>query len=693
MGSVPTLDTAQALTSCCAVEINNSPASIDTFIKRFWELEELSCPPVQCPDDVECETHYQTTTERDPVSGRYTVSLPFREDAFSLGDSYNIAYKRFICLERKLESSPRLREAYDNVISEYMQNNYLIPAIPDTANNLNSPSYIIPHHGVVREDKSTTKLRVVLDASCKTSSGVDLNSILHSGPNLQGDLFQIILNFRLFAIALSADCRQMFLQIAVREKDCRFQRILYRFNPNDSITIYEFKRVCFGLRSSPFHALRTVKQLVADDRHKYPVAAEIASSSLYMDDLVFSVRTEEEGVTAATQLINMFKGAQWDLVKWSSNSASISQGLPESHKLSSDLEFDKINQHKILGLLWSHTTDSFFFKISPPGDKCTKRVILSTIARLWDIMGFVAPTILYAKLLIRQIWLLKLDWDDQPPPRIIKTWKQFCLELPSLNRFNIPRHLGVVDGSVATLLGFSDASEQAYGAAVYLHLQMGDSSSVQLVCAKSKVAPIKTISIARLELCAAVLLSKLLRIVYDNFNPRYKMNVLAFTDSKVVLYWIKSSPHRWHTFVANRVVTLNDNLSSDNFHHVAGSENPADCLSRGLTPNQLINHPLWLHGPTWAFNSAEWPIYEVHDFSNLNVPEQKTLSHAGLTVANESVLYTLALRMSSWTKLLRTLVYIFRFAKLLPYKNSRAISIIDLEFAENKLIHTYIFCN
>ncbi|XP_041984803.1 uncharacterized protein LOC121737249 [Aricia agestis] len=250
MGAVPTSHSSRYTTSCCSVLQENN---INSLVKRFWELEEISAPPSMSHKDLECEEHFRATTVRDN-SGRYIVALPFCGDPYSLGDSYAVALRRFHCLERKLNSSPNLRRAYNDVIRDYIDKYFLSPVVSDNADCV--PAYYIPHHGVVREDKISTKLRVVLDASCRTTSGQSINDILHTGPNLQGDLFNIIINFRLFKIALSADCRQMFLNIGVHESDRRFQRIFYRFSNDEPITVYQFNRVCFGLRSSPYHALR-----------------------------------------------------------------------------------------------------------------------------------------------------------------------------------------------------------------------------------------------------------------------------------------------------------------------------------------------------------------------------------------------------------------------------------------------------
>ncbi|XP_073967338.1 uncharacterized protein [Choristoneura fumiferana] len=574
MGSVPAVVQApykyKFTTACCAV-VHESP--LDQVLKKFWELEEVTAPPAHSRDDLECEHHFRTTTTRDD-SGRYTVALPFSDDVYKLGDSHTAAYRRFLCLERKLEASSALRTAFDDIIREYVNKGYLS-------------------------------------------------------------------------------------------------------------------------ESSPFHALRVVHQLIADDGGQFPIAATIASTSTYMDDVCFSIMADDSAtndetvaIAASKELINLFKRGQFDLVKWTCNSESVLREIPASHRASTELEIDKGVPQKILGLHWNKVGDFFYFKVNEPDTACTKRAILSTVARLWDNVGLVAPTILYAKLLIQELWLIKCDWDETPPQRIVELWDQFCAELPRLNEIRIPRHLGVVQGCTAMLLGFGDASERAYGGVVYLRVANGADVTVQLVCSKSKVAPLKTASVARLELCAAVLLSKLMRTVLDNFEPRYKINqIYAFTDSKIVLCWINSSPHRWQTFVANRVVKIVENVPADCFHHVAGVQNPADCLSRGLSPAKLIGHPLWYQGPPWVLNDpTEWPIKE-HDRDAVGegeIPELKPLAHAVTTDSAESPLYTLAQRTSSWSKLLRITVYVCRFLKLLPRRAT--VSRSDLEVAEKKII-------
>nr|CAI5842568.1 unnamed protein product [Callosobruchus analis] len=279
-------------------------------------------------------------------------------------------------------------------------------------------------------------------------------------------------------------------------------------------------------------------------------------------------------------------------------------------------------------------------------------------------MGFIGPVILYAKLLIKEVWLANCDWDDTPPACILKLWKEFCSELHLLNSIQIPRHVGIFQASVVNLVGFADASEKAYGAVVYFSVSNNNTNKMYLLCSKSKVSPTKTVSLARLELCAALLLSELL-----------------YSDPLLDPF----TPHRWSTFVANRVSKIHSLCSPQYFRHISGSENPADCLSRGLTPAQIIDHPLWFNGPPWSELSPDkWPIRTFDPATISKPPEEKTNTLAVTVPSERPLLLEVAERTSSWSKLLRIVVYVYRFIKSLPHR--KYITASDLDFAELRII-------
>jgi hypothetical protein len=576
-----------------------------------------------------------------------------------------------------------IKDAYNDIVKEYIEKGYL-----SKVNDGLSGGYYIPHHAVHRDDKSSTKLRIVLDASCKTSNGKSLNDILHTGKNLQMEIFNVLLNLRLFPIVVNADIRQMYLQIKVQEEHKCYQRILYRFDSEASLQTYQFERVTFGMRCSPFLAIRTIRQLGVDEGAKFPLAAEILERDIYMDDVVSSVESVSEALDLSYQLIELFKAGGFELVKFTSNNTSVLEGLPESSRLAKEIKFDGGEILKVLGMHWLPQEDLFSFRVDVTNYRHTKRSILATIARLWDVLGFVSPCILYAKLILRKLWIQRLDWDSPLPVDVLELWTDFIGQLRLLENVKIPRHVGVFHKNCRfSLIGFADASEKAYGAVIYTHVQYESGSNcVKLLCAKSRVAPVKTVSIPRLELCAALLLAQLLNSVQTIYSSRLnKLNIIGYSDSVVVLNWIHSSPHRWQTFVSNRVARIHELVDFKIFRHVDGKHNPADCISRGLTPSQLLNHDMWFEGPSWLKTSvSEWPFKPFKE-SSLDMPEEKTFSFSTISAEVPTpLLVDLASRMSSWSKLLHCIVYICRFAGMLMRQPFVASS--DLNFAEKRII-------
>lgn len=674
MGDVTVTSPPRATRALCA--FTHEP--LNQTLEKFWNLEEVPSKKFLSPDDKECEQIFTATTTRND-NGSYAVDLPFKQTPDNLGNSFVIAKRRFSMLENKFLKYPQLRDKYDDVIRDYLDKGIISLVPPE---EYSTPGFCLPHHPVIRNDKSTTKIRQVLDGSCKSDSGLSLNDILHTGCNLQADIFHILLNVRIFRVAFFADVRQMYLCIEVHPHHRSFQRFLYRFSPEVPLEMYHFNRVCFGIRSSPFLALRTLRQLASDERERFPHAAAVLERDVYMDDLASSASSSEEAVAIANQLISLFKAGGFDLVKWTSNSPQLLEHIPISHRQSEDVSFGDGDTLKILGLRWLPASDEFVFDVSPPQLSGTKRAILSATARLYDVLGFVGPVILYSKLLIKELWLLRMDWDDLPPPQISHLWEQFISELPLISALKFPRHLGVEKNSKLTLLAFADASEKAYGCVIYAHVVVENQDPViSLICSKSKVAPVKTVTVARLELCAIVLMSKLLRTVHDVLSQRHPIaDTFAFSDSEVALCWVHSSPHRFTTFVANRIAQCQNNFAPEHFYHVPGSDNAADCLSRGLLPSRLKDHNLWFRGPPWAsLPVSDWPI-TAFSASSTKLPEEKTTALVANTNSNEHWLLELSEKFSSWNRFLRTVVMVLKFLKRLP--RNREITADDLDAAE-----------
>uniref|UniRef100_A0A8D8SBS8 Integrase catalytic domain-containing protein n=1 Tax=Cacopsylla melanoneura TaxID=428564 RepID=A0A8D8SBS8_9HEMI len=664
--------------------------SLDTMVHKLWELEDIPDVGASPYNDEEalCEELYKNTVSRD-VSGRFTVALPFKESPDVLGDSYMNAKKRLLSLEKKLEKSPEFRQGYNEALRNFIDSGHM--SLSDNHNVSGDPVFILPHHAVIKQS-SSTPIRPVFDGSCVTSTQKSLNDILFSGPNIYSDLFVVLCNMRLFSIGICSDIRKMFRQIFVRPQDREFQKILWRFDPHDPVSVYTLNTVVFGLKPSPWLALRTVKQLVIEEGAKYPIASHVVSRDIYMDDLVTSVADEHEAKELYTQLKDFFRSGGFELVKWSSNSLRLLQDIPESDRLLKPLELEDKGFQKILGMQWESKDDFFSFRIEENASDtpCTKRSILSFAAKIWDILGFLCPVIIKIKILLQQLWSQHLDWDDTPPYHIVKTWNEFRLEFQKLSQLKIPRHLGVLDHNMpVTLVGFSDASEKAYACVIYCRVVLpNDDVIVRFVCAKSKVAPLKTISIPRLELCGALLLSKLMFVIINTFQSRCNISdTYCFSDSTVALNWIKKCPSQLNTFVANRVTKIQHNVEKQHWFHCSGSDNPADYATRGLTPSELMHeHCIWFTGPSWLSQDiTEWNYHPVEVMNS--VPEEKKVIL--VSVENKpkcpfDFFSPIFKRFSSWSKLLHMFVYVLRFVKIIPTGDN--ISYSDIKIAEHYIL-------
>ncbi|XP_071572826.1 uncharacterized protein [Temnothorax nylanderi] len=324
---------------------------------------------------------------------------------------------------------------------------------------------------------------------------------------------------------------------------------------------YLLKTVTFGNTASPFLAIYCLLKLAYDNRDKYPLVYAALLESLYVDDVVSSVRTVERAIALRDQLLELFRSAGFELRKWASHSAALEGLDPEkcSQKMLISFESTEDQALKVLGLRWHSQSDSFGFQLNPLTRKCTKRTILSEVARIFDPLGFLVPLTFTAKRLIQRLWTLKLEWDDESPSDVRRQWERYQAEFDALTSLCIPRTFPAGDSVRRELHGFCDASEQGYGAVVYLRIVTPSGTKIVILCAKSKVAPLRAISLPRLELCAALLLANLIAYVRQVLRGHIDIDdEYAWSDAQVTLCWIRSSPYRWKTFVRNRVARIQD---------------------------------------------------------------------------------------------------------------------------------------
>ncbi|XP_065356165.1 uncharacterized protein LOC135950558 [Calliphora vicina] len=300
-------------TPSCSLVSYFCEISLDKEISRFWEVENLPRKNFISSSDKFCDDLYARTTRRG-IDGRYIVSLPFKDgypEKLSLGQSRNSAMAQFLRNETRLIRSPDMKSIYDSVVEEYIDLDHMVKVTPP--HNSKICPYYLPHHAVIKPESTTTKVRVVFNASSPSSNGLSLNDILHTGPILQSDLTLLILKWRFFKYVFNADIQKMYRQILVDPKHTVFQRILFRNSPNVIIQDYELKTVTFGVNCAPYLAIRTILQLADDIEATFPKASHILRSSMYVDDALAGAHSIQEAKESKKQLILALQSAGFSL--------------------------------------------------------------------------------------------------------------------------------------------------------------------------------------------------------------------------------------------------------------------------------------------------------------------------------------------------------------------------------------------
>lgn len=678
-------------------------AKIEFDLQKFWELENVSEQRTLSAEDQWTEEFFKRTHSRSDT-GKFCTRLPMKrqfDPSAVLGRSYTIALNRFHALERRLRRDPNLHAAYSQCINEYLQlgQMQLVTTTEDDhrTGNIFNCCYL-PHHAVVKESSSTTKLRVVFDASTKTSNGRSLNDVLTTGPALQCELIFVIMNWRFFKYVFIADIEKMYRRIEMHPEDAEFQRILWRPDPNSEIKIYKLITVTFGTSSAPYIAIRTVHQLAEDECHRFPLAAEVLKRHMYIDDVFSGGHTVESTKQLQLELINIMKSGSFDLRKWCSNCKEVLESIPVSHReKKADLLLNAAESVKALGLYWNPISDNFQFKFDFEFNmgQLTKRKVVATISRLFDPLGWLNPIVVIAKMHVKRLWQLGVDWDDTLPDDFSHEWHHYLEQLRDIERITIPRWLQTTEPMHSYELHiFCDGSMVAYSATVYLRsTHINQHVSTDLLIAKCRISPMKTITIARIELCGAVLAAKLENVVRQQISiPSVKLRSFFWTDSTIVINWLKGDPNRWQTFVSNRVNAILTTTQVHQWRHVPTKHNPADISSRGTTALNLIDHNLWWKGPTWLTEPASmWPVSEV----NPNQPEideaELKKSAARVHVATTSEVHNIISQFSSLTNLLRAITICLRFSHNGAKKNRHnrivsPITVAELRQSTRRLI-------
>ncbi|XP_025191316.1 uncharacterized protein LOC112591650 [Melanaphis sacchari] len=631
--------------------------SLEGLMYRFWEVEEPEVAPEAFTDNGRCEQIFRDKHVRLP-SGRFAVPLPFRapvsDDTFAR--SRETALKRFESLERKLATDSKLKSLYKDFMAEYLALGHM--SVAKTPGQ-----YYIPHHAICKNVGEDTKIRVVFDASAKDHSGMSLNRALLPGPKLQRDIVDILIRFRLFRHAFTADICKMYRQILILPEFRTYQHILWRDSPFDQVVDYELNTVTYGVNCAPFLALRVLRAIADSDGMSFPRVRDALYHQTYVDDICYGADTITEAVAVQSELNLVLARSGLELRKWSSNTHAILHAMPADHCVVKSMSFaddDSIGT-KVLGIHWHPNDDYFSCELRLEGSPTfTKRGILSLTAQFFDPLGFFAPAIFLAKYIMQRTWQTACEWDGPLPCDIRTDWAQFVSQLPQLSTIRIPRFCNTPPGTPCFLYGFCDASLRGYAAVVYLRvINAPRDSSVFLVGTKTKLAPIKPLTVPRLELNAALLLIRWLNRVKVALGDRVNIvDTFAWTDSLVVLSWLTIPHETFKQYVSNRVHQIQTVLPNCHWRYVPSIDNPADCASRGLTPSELPQFMLYWLGPRFI---KDLPNEWGRDRDRLpcsDLPEVRSIT---LLVQSKDPLSEWFTRFSSYDNMIRVVAWMRRF--------------------------------
>ncbi|XP_068684143.1 uncharacterized protein [Montipora foliosa] len=431
---------------------------VNETLKRFWELESIGIAEIEDPvmsQEEECAVaDFNRGLNFD--GHNYEVRLPWKRDPPKLESNYAQAFRRLESVERKLRQDPVKAMAYKTAINEYVAKGFE-EEVPYQSDDNGTVRYL-PHHAVFRDDKRTTKCRIVFDASAREGGEASLMDCILPGPPLQPNLASVLIRFRTHKICLIADIEKMFLQVKLAPEDRDVHRCLWRdLQPNEAPKVCRMQRLTFGVNASPFLAIATVHAHVNKYKEMSPYAVEEILQNMYVDDCLTGADTVDSTLKLQQEMSEITMTAAFNLTKWA------------------------------------------------------------------------------------ELWLKGLHWNDPLDNDTKAKWLSWKSESLQLKDVTIPRCFGngITQDSVVEVHGFGDASPNSYGAAVYIRIRdKQDNVSSQLVISKSRVAPMKKVSLPRLELLAAVVNARLLKFVVGAL-PMKVARVVRWSDSMVALHWIK----------------------------------------------------------------------------------------------------------------------------------------------------------
>ena len=588
------IDNFESVDNCNALEIARELNNYDALGFQVSSRAE---------DDSEALEAYKSNMYKDKNSNQYVVGFPWVNNIAPTWDdlesNYGIVHARFIETMKSLDKNPSKRQQYKETHEKEAAMDFIEEVPLSELKDRNVFKHYINHFPVFRTESATTKCRRVFDASLHKRGRSSLNDRMWKGSLMTPHILKVLLRMRLLRNLFTLDISKAFLRMVLKLSDRNYTCFFFRKNiddPNSPIVIWRFCSVLFGATSSPFLLNCTIADIL--DSNDFPFNLEV-----FVDNLFVLDENPKVMIHAAEKLIQIFEQAAMPLHEFASNNKSANEYFKSKELLTKETKL------KLLGMIWDYNNDQLFVK-QPEFDTkgLTKRILLSNIARIFDPIGFLNPITIHGRLLVQEAMECSYVWDAKLPSEFEVKWTEIIKLLKEALIIPIPRWIGMDPLSRLSLHTFTDSSDKALGAVVYL---VSPKSRV-FISSKAKVCPIKMehFTVPRKELTAMALGTRHLLFVNKALSKYINIRSLhIWSDSTLSLTWCSvKKPHK-ELFIRARVDDVQDKAEKNGIklHYIINSSNPADMLTKDT--GKKVDDPLWIKGPELLQNPEMWRPY------------------------------------------------------------------------------------
>ena len=618
--------------------------------KQLYSLDILGVEDRKEFDQEDVKKEFLENIQRKN-DGRYQIRIPWIEGRYPLDDNQMQSRARLNSLFRRMTAV--VRKEYDNIIEEQLAMG-IIEKVP-TEEPKGKRVFYMPHKPVVREGATSTKVRMVFDASSKPSrEAYSINECMNPGPALQPLLWDIMIRSRVAPVCVVGDVMKAFLQIEVNPDDRDAFRFLYRMENGDELHL-RFCRLPFGGESSPF-VLGGVLQHHLEITPGNEAVKRQLKENTYVDNIMGLVHNEDEASPFKEEAIKIMEKGQFPLAKWESNIQALDDSVEKSDT-------------KLLGINWNKRKDTYAVDVnSDLPTKVTQRTMLKRLASIYDPLGLLSPTLVNGKHLYRMAVDEKKGWDGELSEELTSKWiKWVC----SLKTVEVPRSIApyLEEVTALDLHHMMDASGKAVSAQTVAVVLQPTGITKGLLSSKSRIAK-RGLTIPRQELVACQMGANLAANVNKALDGWSIRENICWTDSMVTLCWINNPFKNWKSFISNRVRKIFDISDGLNltWRHVPTEMNSADHGSRGASIQKLEKIEWW-KGADWLTDKSRWPL-EADKFN-----EVETLAEEELKQNSELALMALEKTSDEWEEVLQRSTL----------KKARRVTAWCLRFCKNAL--------